>query len=143
MIWKFLNRKPKPIAKIVMPGRRAYGEGWREVTLAVDERNDEIVVHENKAVEAPAQNKPIYVPAMGNLEMEHVNFLLEGARKSQEYGAKHPTEMSDAQYNKWINEQWIAFVENKLKYFKGQSVFGPGGHTQRQKPGRTHWNWSK
>jgi hypothetical protein len=140
VIFKLKAKKPKPVAKMVMMGRRAYGEGWREITLAVDERNDEIVVYENKPVEAPAANKPIYVPAMGNLAMEAVDFLVEGARKSQEYGLKHPSDMSPREYAKWINEQWIAFVENKFRWFKGQSTFGPGGFTQRDKPGRVNWN---
>lgn len=140
MLWRFKRSKPKPIAKMLMPGRRAYGEQWQEVTLAVDEAKDEIVVYETKAVEAPAENRPIYVPSMGNLAMEEVDFLMEGARKSQEYGSRHPSEMSEREYRKWINEQWIAFVENKLRWFKGQTVSGPYGWTQRETPGRTHWN---
>lgn len=140
MLFKLLAKKPKPIAKMVMMGRRAYGEEWREITLAVDEAKDEVIIYENKPVAAPAEKKPIYIPSMGNLSMEAVDFLLEGARKSQEYGLKHPADMSPVEYAKWINEQWIAFVENKLRWFKGQSTFGPGGFTQRDKPGRTRWN---
>jgi hypothetical protein len=140
VLWKFKPKKPKPIAKMLMPGRRAYGEQWQEITLAVDEANDEIVVYENKAVEAPAENRPIYIPSMGNLSMEAVDFLMDGARKSQDYGSKHPSAMSPAEYKAWINEQWNAFVENKLKWFRGQTVSGPYGWTQRETPGRTHWN---
>jgi hypothetical protein len=130
------RKKPKPIATMVMPGRRALGEGWQEVTIYADDKTDTIHM-DRKPVEAPAENKPIYIPSMGNLSSEAVSFLMEGARKSQEYGHKDVGDMSPREYHKWINEMWMAFVEAKLKAFKGVSTFGPGGQTQRQSPAGT------
>ena len=137
MIFKFRNPAPKPIVKMITPGRRAYGEAWQEVTIGVD--NDEIKVIESKATEAPPDNRPIYVPSMGNLAMEAVDHLLEGAKKAQEYGKKHPRQMSLKEYDKWLNEQWLSFVEQKLKWFRGQTTIGPGGFFQRETPERTNW----
>lgn len=134
MLFSFKAKKPKPIATMVMPGRRALGEGWVRVTAY--EQNDTIR-YTSEPVEAPAENRPIYIPTMGTQSMEAVDFLLEGARKSQEYGGRHPSEMSERDYKKWANETWIAFVEAKLKAFKGVSTFGPGGQTQRQSPAGT------
>lgn len=137
MIFKFKKPKPKPIMRMITPGRRSLGEQWQDVTIAVE--NDEIKVTESHAVEAPPDNRPIYVPAMGNLEAEAVSFLLDGAMKAQAYGKKHPRQMSLAEYEKWINEQWLNFVEQKLKWFKGQTTLGPGGFFQRETPGRRNW----
>ena len=136
MLFHFKRGKPKPIATMVMPGRRALGEGWQRVTLY--ERNDEILM-DKQPVDAPAGNRPIYVPAMGNLEVEAVDFLLGAARKRQEDGLRHPSVMQTREYRNWLQGQWMDFIEAKLKAFKGVSKFGPGGHTQRQSPGRTHW----
>jgi hypothetical protein len=123
--------------KMVVHGRRSYGEDWQEVTVGVD--NDEIKVIESRPTVAPPGGKPIMVPGMGNLSMEAVDFLIEGARKSQEYGGKSPQQMSLAEYTKWINETWQNFAEQKLKWFRGQTTLGPGGFYQRETPGRTHW----
>lgn len=137
MIFHIKQPKPKPIMKMVTHGRRAYGEDWQEITVGV--KNDHIEVIENQPAEAPPENRPIYVPAMGNLSTEAVDFLLEGARKSQEYGGKHPSQMSLIEYGNWIQQIWLDFAEAKLKWFKGQTTLGPGGFFQREKPGRTHW----
>lgn len=136
MLFSFKTKKPKPIATMVMPGRRAYGEGWMRVTAYADEKTDTIKMT-TVPVEAPAENRPIYIPTMGGLSMDAVDFLLEGARKSQEYGGRHPSDMSPRDYKKFVNEQWMAFVEAKLKAFKGVSTFGPGGQIQRQSPAGT------
>ncbi len=137
MIFHIKKGKPKPIMKMVERGRRSLGEDWREITIGVED--DQIKIIENKPAEAPPNNAPIMVPAMGNLSMEAVDFLIEGARKSQEYGGKAPQQMSLAEYTKWINETWQAFAEQKLKWFRGQTTLGPGGFFQRETPGRTHW----
>ena len=136
------SKKPKPIATMVMQGRRALGEGWKEVTFY--EQGDKIIQTE-KPVDAPAGERPIYVPSMGNLEVEAVDFLIGAARKRQEDGLRHPSLMKSREYRNWLQQQWMDFVEAKLKAFKGVSQFGPGGHTQRQSPGKavTHRNWSK
>ena len=137
MNFRIKKPKAKPIVKMITPGRRAFGESWQEVTIAVDD--DQIAVVENKPAGAPPGGRPIYVPAMGAMSMEAVDFLLEGARKSQEYGKKHPRQMSLAEFNTWLNRQWLDFMEQKLKWFRGQSTSGPGGHVQRESPGRKDW----
>ena len=133
--------RPKPIMKMITQGRRAYGEQWQEVTIAVED--DEIKVVENRPTAAPPGGRPIFVPGMGELNMEAVDFLLEGACKSQEYSGKHPRQMSLAEFEAWLNKQWLDFVESKLKWFRGQTTLGPGGFFQREKPGRTNWTGVK
>lgn len=140
MIFHFKRPKAKPVMKMITPGRRSYGEQWQEVTIGV--HNDEVQVLENRPAAAPPDNKPIYVPAMGNMEMEMVDFLMEGAAKRQEYGLKHPKQMSLAQFEAWLNTQWLDFCEQKLLWFKGRTNIGPGGIFQRETPGRTNWTGS-
>lgn len=125
--------------KMITPGRRSLGEDWQEVTIGVED--DQIKVTESKPAQAPPGGRPIYVPSMGNLEMDVVDHLLEGARKAQEYSKKHPRQMSLEEYETWLNQQWLDFCEQKLKWFKGQTTIGPGGFYQRETPGRTNWNW--
>jgi hypothetical protein len=137
MLFFVKKPKPKPIMKMITQGRRSLGESWQEVTVAVED--DQIKVIENRPTQAPPDGKPIYVPAMGSLEMPAVDFLLEGARKSQEYGKKHPRQMSLAEFEVWLNAQWQDFAEQKLKWVKGQTTIGPAGINQRETPGRTEW----
>ncbi len=125
-------KKQKPIMKMVTQGRRSYGEDWQEITIGI--RDDEVAVIENIPTTAPAGGKPIYVPAMGNLSMEQVDFLIEGARKAQEYGSVHPSQMPLDEYKAWLNEQWQDYVEQKLKWLKGQTTLGPAGFNQRETP---------
>ena len=136
---KFKKSRPKPVMKMITPGRRSLGEDWQEVTIGVED--DQIKVTESKPAQAPPGGRPIYVPSMGNLEMDVVDHLLEGARKAQEYSKKHPRQMSLEEYETWLNQQWLDFCEQKLKWFKGQTTIGPGGFYQRETPGRTNWNW--
>lgn len=130
----FKRREPKPIVKMVTPGRRAYGEDWQEVTIAVDEAKDEIAVTDSRPTEAPPRGTPIYVNAFAEHEVPMVDFLLEGARKQQEYGLKNPRDMSDEEYAKWIQQVWLDYCEQKLMWFKGQTTLGPGGFYQRESP---------
>ena len=138
----FLKKPPvKPVMKMITPGRRAYGEAWREITVAVDD--DRIQIIENKAAAAPPDGKPIYVPAMGNLEVGMVDFLLEGARKTQEYGGRNPKDMSLQEFGSWMQARWLEWCEQKLRHFKGQTTVGPGGFFQRERPGRVNWTGVK
>ena len=137
MLLKYRKPRSKPVMKMITPGRRSLGEDWREITVGVED--DKVRITENKPAVAPPGGRPIYVPAMGNLEIEAIDHLLEGARKSQAYGKKHPSQMSLPEYEKWLNEQWLDFVENKLKWFKGQTTIGAGGFYQREAPGRRNW----
>lgn len=139
MIFHIKKPKPKPVMKMVTHGQRYKGEAWQEVTIGVDD--DQFKVIENRPTEAPPDNKPIYVPGMGQMSMEAVDFLLEGARKTQEYGKKHPRQMPMSEFNTWLNNMWMDYMEQKLLWFKGKTTIGPAGFNQRETPGRTDWNW--
>ncbi len=132
---RFFLKKPapKPIVKMVVHGQRSLGEDFVEVTVGVTD-NDEIGVIDKTPVEAPPNRRPIFVPAMGNLAMEQVDFLLEGARKSQAYNNVNPHDMPLPEYRKWLAGMWLDYVEQKLKAFKGQTTIGPGGFNQREAP---------
>lgn len=135
----FLKRKPDPIvAKMVTKIPRSLGQGWQELTLRQD-------AHGNYSKEfapsaAPADNTPIMVMGGGMLADDHMSWLLEGARKTQDYWSRKQRKPSEKEIHAAVNRLWMDFCEQKLKHFKGQSQFGPGGHTQRQVPGRTRWN---
>lgn len=137
---RFWIKKPpvKPIVKMVTPGRRSEGEDWREITIGI--QDDKVQVVDNQPTSAPPEQRPIVVAGLGGMEMAAVDFLMEGARKTQAEKGKHPRDMSPAEYTKWLNETWWAFCDQKLKWFKGQTNIGPAGIFQREKPGKTHWN---
>ncbi len=132
---RFWLKQPeaKPIVKMVVHGQRSEGEDFIEVTVGVDQ-DDRIRILGKQPVEAPPNRRPIIVPAMGNLAMEQVDFLLEGARKSQEYSNVNPHDMPLPEYNRWLGKMWLDYVEQKLKWLKGQTTIGPGGFNQREAP---------
>lgn len=138
MNFRVKKPKPKPIMKMVTQGRRYLGESWQEITVAVDD--DRVKVVETRPTEAPPDGRPIYVPGMGEMSLEAVDFLLEGARKSQEYSGKHPRQMPLADFERWLNGQWQDYMAQKLAWFKGQTTLGAGGFYQRETPGRRNWN---
>ena len=125
----------KPIMHMVVPGRRAFGEEWRKVTVAVE--NDKITVTDNEATEAPPSNQPIFVPGLGNLSMEMADYILEQARHEQKYDVAKP-KPSQEEVHKEINRMWLDWIEQKLRWFKGQTVSGPGGWTQRERSNDRH-----
>ena len=133
---RFWLKKPevKPIVKMITPGQRAYGEQWREVTIGVDD--DKIKVVDNHETEAPPDGRPIYVPTLGEAEVKMVDFLIEGARKSQEYGGRDPRSMSQADFGKWIQQQWLDWCEQKVRWYQGKTTLGAGGFFQREKVNR-------
>lgn len=138
----FLKKKLNPpVLKMVVPGRRALGEAWSEVT--VRPREDGGFDLENRPAEvAPADGAPVIVPAMANLSEDEVNFILEGALKRQEYTKNHPRQqpVSDDDFQKWAQEMWTEYLEAKIKFLRGVTVSGPGGWTQREKPPVQEWN---
>jgi hypothetical protein len=115
---------------MVVPGRRALGEDWRKVTIGV--KDDKVGVTKNEPAEAPADGNPIFVPGLGNISTEMADFILESKRHDAEDRAKKP-KRSQAEVNDEVNRLWHDFVEQKLRHFKGQSTFGPGVHTQRER----------
>ena len=133
----------KPIAKMIIPGRRALGEQWQEVTIGV--KDDVIQVTENKPAEAPPNATPIFTFGMTQLSPDAMNFILEGAIQQQEYARRKPKKpkVTDAEIEEMVNRMWIDFCEQKLKWFKGQTTLGAGGFFQRETPGRTNWTGVK
>lgn len=122
-----------PVVSMITPGRRALGEDWSRVDISWD--GDKYVSHREDA-ERPADGKAIFVPALGNVSMEIMDYVLAEQQKEAEYRARAKAQgvlqMKEAEYER-INRLWHQWVEMKLKAFKGQSIFGPGGHTQREK----------
>lgn len=136
MNFKVKKAAPKPVMHMIVRGRRAYGEEWRKVTISHDD--NDVFVAENEATEKPADENPIFVPAMGELSMDMADYLLEEQRKRSEDRAKRglaeglPTDEE-------INRMWQDYAEQRLRLFKGQTTLGPGGMSQREKPGITRW----
>jgi hypothetical protein len=61
------------------------------------------------------------------------DFILEQQRHMAVERLRHPNRPDPRSEADRINAMWHDFVEQKLRAFKGQSTFGPGGHTQREK----------
>ena len=122
-----------PIASLITPGRRALGEDWSKVHIGWDDDAGEYTV-DREDTPAPADGKPIFVPALGNLSWEAVDFILEEQRKEAEYRkARGKQGMSDAELNVLLNRMWQDFVAIKLKHFRGESTVGAGGLFQRER----------
>lgn len=143
MRFKIKEDKPKPLAKMVIPGRRALGEQWQEVTIAV--KDDKIQVVENVPTAAPPNNTAIFTFGMTQVSNEQMDFILKGARKAQEYEAKSPKRRppTDYEIEQMVNKMWHEYCEQKLKWFKGQTTIGAGGFYQRSVPERTNWSGVK
>lgn len=122
----------KPVAKMIVPGRRALGEAWQEVTIAV--KDDRIQVTENRPVEAPPGGRAVVVPGMAALSTDAVNYILEGALQRQEYAKRRPRRrpVTDKEIEQIVNQMWLDFCEQKVRAFSGTSQFGPKGKTQRE-----------
>lgn len=133
MIFSFKKPKPlPPVVKMVVPGRRALGEEWSEVTVRpnVDGGFD----LETQPHAAPANGQAVIIPAMANLSNEEVDFILEGSLKASEYESRKPRRrpVSDKEIEKMANQMWVEYLEKKILSFKGTSHFGPTGKTQRE-----------
>lgn len=128
--------KAKPVMHMIERGQRSRGEGWRKITISADD--DHVFVESNEATEAPADNNPIFVPAMGEISMDMADYILEEQRKLSEERAKRG-QLVEMPTTEQINRMWMDYVEQRLRYFKGQTVSGPGGWTQREAPGLKRW----
>lgn len=140
MLFKFKKAKPAPpILKMVVPGRRALGETWSEVTLRPNPDGD-FTLETKPAEQAPAMGVPVIIPAMANLSSEEVDFILKGALKAQEYESRKPRRrpVTDREIHRMVNQMWRDYVEQKIHAFKGDSQFGPFGKTQRESFGGDH-----
>lgn len=137
------EKEAPPIAKMVIPGRRALGEQWQEVTIAV--KDDKIQVTENVPTEAPPNGRAIFNLGMGQVSPDEVDFILEGARHAQEEEKRRPRRrpVTDAEIEAMVNRMWLDYVAQKLAWLKGQTTIGAGGFYQRQSPGIQNWTGVK
>ncbi len=121
-----------PLVHMVVPGRRALGEGWRTVTISHD---GDGYVTDNEPAATPELGKPIIVPMMGKVSIEEAEYIIgwmneeNKSRKKRGIGPALP----DA---KTLNRMWHDYIEAKLRAFKGESTFGFGGAVQRTASGR-------
>jgi hypothetical protein len=134
------QRKLHPLIKpvtnheitMVIPGRRALGETWTRVTIGHDADN---ITYAAEPADAPADGKTIM--AMTGKDAEMASYILTSQMEKAKARAVAPQELTAQERYEMVNEAWQAYVEQKLRALKGQSTFGPGGSTQRQ---RTHQN---
>lgn len=130
MLIKFKKKKNPAVLKTIMPGRRALGEQWREITIRPNEDGSYEV--ENEPAARPAQGRPVVIPAMAGLSDQEVNFILGGALKAQDYYSRQNRRPSEVEITREVNKMWADYVEQKLLGFKGTTHIGPGGLFQRQ-----------
>lgn len=113
-----------PVATLITPGRRSLGEEWRKVTIYPDPDTGEYII-DNEPTEAPADNRTILVPGMGNISIEMADYFLEWQREKAKDRAKSaPTETDIRDSERELNEAWQAYMEQKLRAFKGQTTVG-------------------
>lgn len=117
---------------MVVPGRRALGESWLRVTLGNDGDN---ITLSTEATEAPADNKPIM--AFTGRDAAVANAIITKQMEMSRGRAVAPQEMTHEERYALVNAAWQDFMEQKIRALRGQSTFGPGGSSQRQ---RVHQN---
>lgn len=140
---EIINRKQKPKVelKAVVPGPRALDMPWVEVSIGSQE--GEAYVDIQKA-DAPT-SAPIL--AMGE-DAGWFRDVMEAQRGKQAEGAftravttgegRCTDLLCSHRHNgcpayRLMNEMFQNYVEQKLRWLKGQSTFGYGGFTQRMK----------
>lgn len=131
---KVKKKKENPVMTMIVPGRRALGEEWSKVTVTPNSDTGSYDV-EREDTEAPAGQRPIFVPALGNISMEMADWILERQRKEQEYQARSGRFDHQPAIEQKIKEYFLEYMALKLKAFKGTSVSGPAGWTQRESHG--------
>lgn len=108
------------------------GEDWSKVSITPNADTGGYDVHREDTT-APADNKPIIVPAMGNISIEMADFMLEHSRNKAIERAKNPQRQHARDLYKEVNEAWHDYIEMKLKAFKGKTQSGPKQTTQRER----------
>lgn len=136
------EHEQKPAVSMVIPGRRALGEDWVKVNIVPNPVTGGYDVQHAGDVEKPAMGQTVIVPGLSGLSTDEIDFILEGAIYRQEEVARHPRRqpVTDAEIEKMVNEMWMDYCEQKLKWFKGQTTLGPVGFNQREKPEITNWS---
>lgn|SRR3990167_6591409 len=125
----------KPILTMLTPGRRALGEAWSKVKIFANPDTGHYDV-EREDSPAPADNTAIIVPQMGEMSVEMADYILEYKRKDQEYRVHHGNPIRTTWTFDEINQLWLDWCDFKKRHYKGQSVSGPGGWTQRERINR-------
>ncbi len=121
----------KPVMSMITKGRRAYGEKWRKISITPNADTGKYDI-DSTPTEAPADNKPIFVPGLGNISTEMADFMLERSRNDAIERAKKPKQSEKEVWDE-VNSAWHDFVAHKLKRLKGESQFGPSGNFQRDR----------
>jgi hypothetical protein len=125
-----------PIITLITPGRRALGEQWSKVSVTWSP-DDRAYVLEREDAEAPADGRAIAIPSLGNASPEMINYILGYQMKEAEYRerAEAPTR-EQRRKETWerVNRMWQDYMEDKLRWLKGQTTIGAGGFNQREKP---------
>ena len=122
--------KQNPIMSMIMPGRRSLGEKWRKISIHPDPDTGTYLI-DNEETEAPATNRAIFVPGLGNISTEMADYILEKKRDDAISDAVKPRK-SQAEVDKEVNAMWHDYMEQKLAMFKGKTTLGPAGFFQRE-----------
>lgn len=125
--------KAPPIMTAILPGRRALGETWSKVSFRW-EPDERAYVLEREDAEAPADNQPIFVPSLGNMSMEAVDFILQYQQEEAKSRAKQKAltrEQKEKEQWQSLNRMWQDFMEQKLRWMRHETTIGPGGFNQR------------
>lgn len=120
------------IMHMLVPGRRAFGEGWSKVSIYANPETGSYDTEREDAT-APAEDCAIFIPAMGNESVEAADYLLEYKKKDQEYRKAHNLPIKRGYSYEEINKLWQDWMELKIKRFKGQTQSGPAATFQREK----------
>lgn len=123
--------KPKAMEQqftVVVPGPRALGIPWEQVTIGHDGNN---IVERREATEAPANGTPLM--AFSGPDAEYANEIMASLREKAEKSTKDVGQLSYREKWEAVNEAWQAHMEQKLRWMRGQSSFGAAGGFQRQR----------
>ncbi len=128
----FTKKKPdKAIAKLLNHVPRAYGDEWQEVTYRLNPATG-VVEKDYQPAEAPAEQKPILVIGNTGLSDSEMDFILAGARKTQEYWSRDKKRKpSDKEIWWMVNTLFQEYNNQLVAAGRRISQFGPKGKTQR------------
>lgn len=117
---------PKQMLTLVIPGRRALGEGWSKVVLS---KTPEGMTVRRESVETPADGTAIM--AMAGADTAYADYIIEAQFEKARKRAVEPSELTPAEKYAAVNEAWMAFVEEKIRRLKRKTSIGAGGTFQR------------
>lgn len=116
------------VVTMILPGRRALGETWQKVTIG---HNGSEMVYDKEATDAPEGGRPVI--AMSGRDAEYTNHILAAAAEKARARLTSISELSAKEKWEAVNKAWFDYLEQKLAFAKGQSIFGPGKSIQRQR----------